>query len=155
MWGWTWKRTFAEIVFTGFAKLLRWLSVMTFAVNSCLLPCKAFAAIALPSFVYDLSVALEWKKDFCWNCLYRFRKAFAVIAMTFAVNSCLLPCKAFAAIAPRSLIYNLSERLDFKKDFCWNCLYRFLKAFAVIASNCLCCEQLSFILRSFGNDCYL
>ena len=52
---------FAEIVFTGFAKLLGRLSVMAFAVNICLLPCKAFAAIALPSFVYDLSVGLDLK----------------------------------------------------------------------------------------------
>ena len=30
--------------------------------------------------MYDLSVGLELKNDFCWNCLYSFRKAFAVIA---------------------------------------------------------------------------
>ena len=88
-----------EIVFTGFAKLFAVISsnawVMAFAVNSCLLPCKAFTAIALPSFVYDLS---------------------------------------------------LSVRLDLKKDFCWNYLYRFRKAFAVIASNGFCCEQLFFYL---------
>ena len=74
--------------------------------------------------------------------------------MAFAANSCLLPCKAFAAIALSSFVYDLSERLDFKKDFCWNCLSRFHIAFAVFASNSLCCEQLSFILWSFRSDCY-
>ena len=55
VWGWTEKRTFAEIVFTGFAKLLRCLPVMASAANSCLLPCKAFAAIAPP-----LCMILVW-----------------------------------------------------------------------------------------------
>ena len=45
-----------------------------------------------------------------------------------------------------SFVYDLSETLELKKDFCSNFLYRFRKAFAVIASNGFCCEQLSFTL---------
>ena len=37
---------------------------MAFAVNSCPLPCIAFAAIALSSFVFDLSVGLDLKRTF-------------------------------------------------------------------------------------------
>ena len=45
--GWGGKFTFVPIVCTGFAKLLQWLPVIAFAVNSCLLSCKPFAAIAI------------------------------------------------------------------------------------------------------------
>ena len=56
-----------------------------------------------------LKLSLEVWHSFCGDCQF---------TMTFAVNSCLLPCKAFAAIALSSFVYDLSERLDFKKDFC-------------------------------------
>ena len=100
-----------------------------------------------PSLMYDLRTRLVFKKDFCWNCFTGFANLLRWLrVMAFAANSCLLTFKAFAAIALSSFVYYLSERLDFKKDFWWNCLYRFRKAFAVIASNGFCCEQLSFTL---------
>ena len=39
-----------------------------------------------------LKLSLRVWHSFCGDCQF---------TMTFAVNSCLLPCKAFAAIAPR------------------------------------------------------
>ena len=105
------------------------------------------------SLMHDLSGGLDLKKDVCWNCLYRFRKAFAVIAsngfcweqLSFTLWSFHSDCS--------SLMHDLSGGLDLKKDVCWNCLYRFRKAFVVIASNGFCCEQLSFTLRSFRSNC--
>ena len=63
--------------------------------------------------------------------------------MAFAVNSCLLSCKAFAANASR---LRKMCGVGLKKGLLLKLPYRFSKAFAVIASYGFCCEQLSFIL---------
>ena len=48
-----------QLIFTGLAKLLRQLPVMAFAVNICLLSCKAFAAIALGYARFNCGVGLK------------------------------------------------------------------------------------------------
>ena len=45
--GWGGKNTFVKIVCTGFTKLLQWLPVIAFAVNTCPLSYKPFTAIAI------------------------------------------------------------------------------------------------------------
>ena len=65
--------------------------------------------------------------------------------------------KSWPNFRPKNVIFQICFKwceVGLKKDFCWDCLYRFRKAFAVIASNGLCYEQLSFILWSFRSDCH-
>ena len=96
--------------------------------------------------MYDLKVGLDLRKDLCWNCLYRFRKAFAVIASNgFCCEQFAFTLKGFRGDCS-SFMYDLRGGLDLRKDLCWNCLYRFRKAFAVIASNGFSCEQFAFTL---------
>ena len=98
---------------------------------------------------------LWWKKlKYCWNYLYRFSKAFSVtVSSDFCCEQLFFTLWSFRSDCLSFFVWFLSVGWDLKKDFCWNWLYRFSKAFVVIVSTGFCCEQLSFTLWSLCSDC--